>query len=215
MIPGNQSSRVEFPLSLVKGPLPGERLLHVFKEEIAKERVFQLMFGDHGERIFVSEEPNLNETILPAIILNWGSETFMSNDTTIEGTVSGYIVMPVRLKGDTNSLRRVGSIVQRWMSGSMSLFDKVPGLTKFGFNAQFNFQNLAALDGFKAPVIEITLPYRFDLQLMRLESIFDPNAPLDDADVGFVEQYILEVIDGETKESLEGVVIETGQVNQV
>ena len=215
MIAGNQGSKIEFPLSLIRGPLPGSDLFAAFKSEMIKERIFQLMFGEKGERIFVNEKPNLNESILPCVISSWQSETFMSNNTTIEGTVQALICLPTRLRGDENALRRVGSIIQRWMSGGMSLFDKVPGLTKFGFNSEYNYGNLPVADGFSVPVIEITIPYRFDLQLMRLESIFDPNAPLDDADVGFIEKFILEVIDGETQAQLEGVVVETGQANQV
>lgn len=215
MIASNQDARVEFPLTLVKGPLPGEALFESFKKEMLRERIFQLMFGDCGERIFTGEKPNLNQTILPCLMMSWKQETFMSNNTTIEGEVGAMIMLPVRLRGDENALRRIASIVQRWMSGSMRLWEMVPGLTAFGFNSQYNYGNLQVSDGFSVPVIDITLPYRFDLQLMRLESIFDPNAPLDDADVGFIEKFILEVIDGETKTQLEGVVVETGQINQV
>ena len=215
MMSTNQEERVEFPLSKVTGPMPGSELFEVFKEELIKEPVLQLMFGTCGQRVFTKYAPNLNESIVPAIRLAWKQETFMSNNTTLEGTVDCFIYLPTRLRGDDNSLRRVGSIFQRWMSGGMSLFDKVPGLTAFGFNATYNYANTHVFDGFQAPTIEIELPFRFDLQLMRLETAFDPNSPLDDSDLGFIETILLEIKNQETNLDLipQGVLLETGQNN--
>ena len=212
---GNQKTRIDFPTDLVRGPIPGEHLFEVFKSEMVKENVFRLMFGSLGERIFTTEQPNLNETILPALILQWRSETFQSNNCYLTGSVSAWIILPTRLKGDYNSLRKVGSIFQRWTAGAMSLFDKVPGLTMFGFGAEYNYDGLVSTSALSAPAIQITLPVKFDLQLMRLQAPYDPTAPLDDSDVGFVEQYLLEVKDGKDQEVIfqQGVLITTGETN--
>jgi hypothetical protein len=215
MTGGNQKDRVEYPLSQVTGPTPGENLFEAFKAEMIKENVFQLMFGTCGERIYTSSHPNLNESILPALLMSWRSETFKSNNVYLDGVVDAWIILPVQLKGNYNALRRVGSIFQRWMSGGMMLFDKIPGLTMFGFGSDYNYAGLATFSGTSAPAIQISLPFRFDLQLMRLQSVFDPAQPLDDSDVGFIESILLEVINGETNEVIvqEGPILGNGSAS--
>lgn len=216
MSSGNNETRVTSSINMVTGPLVGENLLAMFKQEILKEPVFQVMFGNSGERVFVNEAPNINETILPALLLSWKRESFMSNVTYLDGTIDALVALPNQIEGDYNSKRRVANMLQRWMGGQMSLFDKVPGLTHFGHGTEFNYEGLAKFDGFSAPVITLSIPFRFDLSLlMQIVDGFDPMAPLDDSDVGFVERYILRVFDNDTGNTLieEGVVVETGQEN--
>lgn len=212
----NFDTRVRKALDQVSGPLVGDNLLQAFKDEMIKEILFQVMFGSQGERIFIDKIPNWNETILPAMILGWKQETFNSFDTYFEGMINALIALPVQLSGDYNNLRRVGSMVQRWMGGAMSLFDKVPGLTMFGYGSEFNYEGTAKFDGFSSPAIQITIPFKFDLQILaQTVDGIDFTAPLDQADIGFIEKIILEVHDAETNKELfaEGVLIETGQTN--
>lgn len=213
----NQKSRVDQPGAMVTGPLAGEGLLENFKAEIIKESVFAIMFGENGERIFTQTPPSLNETILPCMVLSWKSEIFNSNDTYQDGFVTANLMMPVKLIGDYNALRRTALMIQRWMGGTMSLFgDSNPGLIKFGYGTDFNYEGLAKADGLSCPVIQMNIPYRFDLMLMSVQvDGFDPNLPLDDSDVGFVEQILLKVFDQETDNILlqQGVLVETGQTN--
>lgn len=213
---GNQENRVERPISLVSGPLAGQELLEKFKEEIIKERLFQIMFGNLGERVFIKQMPSLNETILPLLILSWKNENFKSSRVYLEGSISANLILPVRLTGDYNALRRVASMIQRWMGGGMQLFDKVPGLTHFGYGTDYNYEGMAKFDGFSCPVIQMGIPFKFDLTLLRQQvDGFDPNAPLDDAEMGWVEEYLLEAHDSETAQVVleEGVILETGQTN--
>jgi hypothetical protein len=212
---GNQDKRVETPIELTTGPLPGEKLLESFKFAIAKENVFQIMFGLAGERIFVSERPDLNETILPAMILSWKNDNFKTNNNYLDGAVDCLLCLPTRLSGNYNALRRVASMIQRWMGGSMNLWAQNPGLTKFGYDAEYDYSgDLTSLSGFQCPVIQITFPFRFDLQLMRLQVPgFDPNRPLDSSDVGFLESIQLNVIKTDDNSILQEVLVETGETN--
>jgi hypothetical protein len=211
----NQHARVDLPLSQVTGPLFGSNLLEAFKQELITEPVFQTMFGVNGERIFHAKRPNMNETILPALLLTWKQETFNSGDSYFEGSLDGLIVLPITLDGDFNAKRRVGSLFQRFMGGRMNVFSNVPGLIKFGYGTQFNYEGLARFDGISAPAIQMTIPFKFDLQLVRLKSQYDPLAPLDNSDIGFVTEYLLKVTDVPTGQVLqpEGVMSVTGQTN--
>lgn len=210
---GNLESKVNYPAGLVQGPLVGENLLDAFKHELITESVLQLMFGSDGCRIFTKDRPSLNESILPALMLTWKQETFNSGDSYFEGMIDGLIVLPTKIGGNFNHLRRVGSIFQRFMGGRMNLFSKVPGLVKFGYGTTFNYDGLIRMDGLTAPVIQITIPFKFDLQLVRLQSPFDPQAPLDQSDIGFVERYILDIKNSDTGDLLEEVTVVTGQTN--
>lgn len=196
-----QKDRVDTPIAMVQGPLVGETLLDNFKNEIMKERLFQIMFGIQGERIFVKNHPNLNEEILPALLLDWKQETFNSGRTMFEGTISAMLAMPVRLEGDTNALRRVGSMIQRWMSGSMNLMDPagdnfVAGLIKFGYGALYDYAGLAQFSGLSVPVIQINIPFSFDLELLRLLTPgTDFEAALDDSDVSWLTDTLVQFVD--------------------
>lgn len=52
-------TRVVEPLRLITGPLVGDGLLDELKCALMEERVFSLMFGKRGERIFVGVLPKL------------------------------------------------------------------------------------------------------------------------------------------------------------
>lgn len=204
----NINERINSPLLMVQGEIVGEKLLATFKSELIKETVFQKMFGTHGERIFDQKLPSLNQTITPCLVLRWRDETFKTYDNYLEGTVVAELILPVQLTGDFNSLRRVATILQRWMAGRMDLFTDNKGLIAFGYGANFNYEGMAKFDGFACPVIQITLPFKYDLAKLRGE--FDIEAPLDEADIGFVESFSLEIFDQETDKILieEGVLVE-------
>lgn len=215
----NFQTKVHPAIQAVGGRLIGDNLLQAFKAEMIKEDVFKTLFGPTGDRIFIDKIPNWNETIIPAIILGWKSETYTSRDTYYEGMVTGMVALPMQLAGDYNNLRRVGNMVQRWMGGAMDLFsgeNLVPGLIRFGYGAEFNYEGLAKFDGFSAPAIQINIPFKFDLQLLAqtLDGV-DFSGPLDATDLGFIEKIILEVHDGETQKVLltEGDLVVTGQIN--
>ena len=212
---GNQKDKVEASWAMVTGPLVGSNLLQKFKSEMIKEAVFRKMFGETGDSIFIDKVPNINETILPAVILQWSRETYTSNNVYLDGSVDGSIVLPTKLTGDYNALRRVANMVQRWMGGGMNLWSDVPGLTQFGHGTEFTFDKLAAFDGFRVPLITMRIPFRFDLQYLRLLTDgFDPSAPLDDSDVGFVEEYDLNFKNAENQNDItQGVKSVTGQTN--
>ena len=214
---GNLNTRVNRPLEDVTGPIIGQNLLQAFKDAIIKEKIFQAMFGVNGERIFITERPNINETILPALLLGWKSETYNSYDSYFQGLIDCWVVLPVRLEGDYNSLRRVGAILQRWMGGKQfNIFEEVPGLIEFGYGSEFNYEGLARFDGFSAPFIQISIPFKFDLQLLSIMLPgFDPLAPLDDSDLGWIEANFTKYVDSETGDVLiqEGILDETGQTN--
>lgn len=218
---GNKSERIDRPLQYVQGHLVGEDLLANIKKELIKERVLQAMFGLSGERVFITDHPNLNETIVPAFMMDWRQETYNSNRTYFEGTISAMIILPTQLSGDTNGLRKVGSIIQRWMGGGMQLFDKksdswVPGLTAIGYGSTFDYSGLAEFSGLKFPTIQITIPFTFDLEQLRIQNQgFDPNQPLDESDLGFLESVGLAIFDSEANTEIikQGVVVVTGQSN--
>jgi hypothetical protein len=215
----NFQTRVQSAIDQVGGRLIGDNLLAAFKAEMLRENVFQTMFGTNGDRIFIDKIPNWNETILPGLILGWKTETYHNRDTYFTGTVTALVALPVQFSGDYNNLRRVGNMIQRWMGAQMQLFDgenKVPGLTQFGYGAEFNYEGMAVMNGFSAPAIQISLPFKFDLQLLAQDQDgVDFAGPLDAADLGFIEQVILEVHEAEHDKVLfqEGVLVETGQVN--
>jgi hypothetical protein len=216
---GNLENRVNAPLSLAQGPLVGDQLMSSFKDEMIKERVFRQMFGEEGQHIFTDRDrtPNMNETILPALLLSWRQETFRSNNVYLDGTIDATLCLPTMLDGQVNNLRRVASMIQRWMSGSMNLWDKNPGLIRFGYESEFDYGGMAAFgDGFKCPAIQIKIPFRYDLALMRITAdSFDPTAPLDAADLLWVEKYLIKVIDGNSNTELipQGVLSVTGETN--
>lgn len=213
---GKQESNVEAPIKMVKGPLPGEHLLEAFKESLATEPVFQLMFGTSGEHIFTKKRPNINETILPAMLLGWKSENYMSNQTYLTGFVDAWILLPVRLEGNYNALRKIASVLQRFMGGAMDVFSKCPGLTHFGHGTDFNYEGLAMFDGLALPVIQMNIPFKFDLNLMLIQSPgFDPNLPLDNNDVGNIEEILFGIKNADDNSDLiaNDVLLNTGQTN--
>lgn len=197
----NQNDRVDFPIDLVQGPIPGSTLLETFKTAIIQERVFKLMFGDQGERIFIKDLPSLNETILPCIMAYWRQDQYKSNTTYLEGSIKLEIILPVRLRGDFNSLRRVATIFQRWLgSGNHDLYSSNKGLIGFGFDSSWNYESLAKLDAVAAPAIVANLPFRFDLALLRND--YDPTMPLDESDLEFIEGVTATIFDEETERTL-------------
>jgi hypothetical protein len=215
MSAGNFEARVSRAFNHATGPLIGEKLLAEFKNEIIKEKIFQIMFDEDGSRIFIDKMPNWNETILPAIAMSWKSETFNSFDTYFEGSIDAMIALPVKLEGDYNSIRRVGSLFQRFMGGSMNLFDKIPGLTMFGYGSDYNYEGLAKFDGFQVPCIQIRIPFKFDLQRLQLDvPEFDPFAPIDESDVGWIEEHVVAIINEQGNEfNSTETKITTGEVN--
>lgn len=213
---GNFETRVKQAVDITTGPLPGSGLLQAFKQELVLDPVMKVLFGNNGERIFIDKMPNLNESIVPCLFLSWKSEIFMSGDTYLEGTVDAALILPTKLMGNFNELRNVAQIFQRFIGGTMNIFPLVPGLVRFGFNSNFDYGGLAAFDGFTCPLIQVSIPYRFDLQLLRIQMPdFDPTAALNEADLGWIEEFRGRYFNSENNETLiaEGVILETGQEN--
>jgi hypothetical protein len=216
---GNQKKRVDQPSGFVQGPLVGELMLEAIKAEMMKERVFQLMYGDQGEHIFIHQLPNINETILPAVLLGWKEETYNSSDVYFEGSISGMLLLPIKLQGDYNALRKVGLIFQRFLGGSMNLFsgdNRVPGLIRVGYGTTFDYSHLAEFNGMQIPSIQMTIPFKFDLQLLEIAfPEIDFKAPLDDATLGWVEEYSLGIQGSPDQAELieTGILDITGQTN--
>jgi len=213
---GNNENRVENSYANVSGILVGENLIKELKNEMMKEKVFQIMFGgEKGSRIYDNYYPNINETILPFALVEWKKENFKSFNVYFEGTISMTIALPVNLDKKIGHKRKVGLIFQRFLGGPLNLFDKVPGLISFGYGTDFNYEGVAKMDGFSAPAIQLTIPFKFDLQKLRADNEgFDPFASLDEADVGELEGMVLDIFKSEDNESLNvGVQIETGQTN--
>ena len=205
---GNQKTRVDFPIDLVQGTVVGANLLQSLKDDLILENVFRLMFGSNGERIFINDLPSLNETILPCLMVRWKQETFRSNNTYLDGSIGFELVLPVKLKGDFNALRRAATIFQRWLSGAANLYPQNKGLIMFGFESNWNYEGLAKFDGITAPAIVANIPFRFDLALLREE--FDPTQPLDESDIGFIESITLTVFDEETETEFLSEVVQGG-----
>ena len=217
----NQIERVENAISEVQGPLIGSNLLQSFKDQMLKQEVFRIMFGGSAEcadRIYVRKMPNVNESIVPFLILSWQSDTFRSFNQYFDGTIKGLLALPAHIQGDYNAQRRVGNMIQRFMGGPMKMFDPAvnPGLIEFGIGTQFVYDGLANFSGIQLPVIQMTIPFKFDLQQLRIQSPgFDPFSDLDEADLLWVEKYSASYIDGNDKKVLieEGAILDTGQNN--
>jgi len=218
----NQETRVDAPINLVEGPLIGRNLMKAFKDQLILQKVFREMFGDSGERIFFHQMPNINETIVPVLVMRWGSDKFKSIDTYFEGTIDCAIGLPARVDGDVNALRQVGNMFERFMGGPMKMFDPTinPGLIKFGVDTEFKYGGIFNLSGIQLPAIEFTIPFVFDMVRVGID---DPNfdffADLDAANLPNTEEY--DVTIQPTDPSLvvvspsidQGVAIVTGQTN--
>lgn len=204
----NQNVKIDDVISTVQGPLIGSNLLSSFKSQLLAQPVFSTMFGAGSftvDRVFIDQMPNINDTILPALILQWATDTFNSMDTYFEGSIRGLIALPAHVQGDYNSQRRVANMFQRFMGGPMQMFDPAvnPGLIKFGYGTQFQYDGLANFSGIQVPVIQMTIPFMFDLLQMQLQSPgFDFSANLDQNELPWIEEYFLKVIDGENQNVL-------------
>lgn len=198
----NRTNRVDVPLETVTGPIFGSALLSTLKSEIIKEPVLQTMFGTDGNRVFIEDLPSLNESIVPCIMARWRQDQYRSNNTYLDGSILAEIVLPTRLIGDFNSLRRVGSIFQRWLGSRCNLFayPENKGLVLFGFESTFNYEGLAVANGVKCPAIQVNIPFRFDLALLRGD--YDPELPLDKSDIGFIKSLGLKVFNEENNQTL-------------
>jgi hypothetical protein len=187
----NLETRVQASVELVEGPIFGKNLMCTFKEQLLLQKVFRLMFGDGGERIFINEMPNINQEITPLLILKWNADTFNSGDVYYTGMIDAVIGLPVQVSGDENALKEVASVMQRFIGGPMKMFDpkKNPGLIKFGYGAEFKYGGMFDLSGIKLPAIEFTLPFQFDLQQMIIQQPgVDFFADLDVANLPWITQ---------------------------
>lgn len=187
---GNLEDRVEYPLSKVTGPLVGGNLLDALKAEILAEPIFQRIFGCKGERIFTKDLPSYNETILPLIEFYWSRERVNNWDTLQTGAIEARIVLPVKFRGDVNGQRQIAALFQRFMNTRRGIFTTVSGLTELGVDTEYRYDKLLALNGLTLPVIEMTIPFAFDLKLFSQQNPeLDLFGPLDGELVGFFEHY--------------------------
>lgn len=164
----NTEQRVVAALNIVQGPLIADNLLTELKVGLLKEQVFKTLYGNLGERIFVAQVPNYNQTITPFLEFYWGRDTYTNFDIYFGGTINGRIGLPAKLRGDTNQQRRVATALQRFFgakSCSDMLHPQVPGLIEFGIGTNFEYDRLLDIDGLKIPVISFIIPYKIDLHL--------------------------------------------------
>jgi hypothetical protein len=212
---GNLKTRVESSYTSINGPTVGDNLLTEFKTQLIAQDVFKTMFGTNGERIFINQSPNINETITPGLLLSWKNEKFFTFDNYFSGEISALVILPVQLTGDFNSLRKVGQVFQRFIGGPMNLFKNVSGLIEFGYGTSFGYELLAKFDGFQCPAIALTIPFKFDLQLLKSQyGEFDFYRDLDDSDVGLIESILATTINSDGQDNFKTEVqIVTGQTN--
>lgn len=198
---GNLDARVNDPLKKITGPLVGELLLESFKAAMIEEPVFQMMFGKKGERIFINELPNYNDTIVPLLELYWKNERFEDHDLYFSGVIDARLVLPLTLAGpdNLNKLRRVAGAFQRFIGADQHrMFDREPGLTEFGFGMDFTFNQLLKFSGQDFPVIPFTIPFKYDLAKFReLHPEIDLQGRLDEEEFGWITSYSLKVLSEE------------------
>lgn len=215
----NQEARVEAPIAITEGRLIGSNLMDSFKDQLLKQKVFREMFGDGGERIFYKKMPNVNESIVPMLVMRWATDKFKSVDTYFEGTIDCAIGLPTRVDGDVNALRQVANLFQRFIGGPMQMFDpKInPGLIKFGYDTEFKYGGMFKLDGVSLPAIEFTLNFVIDLQKLNIDDpSFDYFADLDTANLPWIESYSLSIVANNADKTIlipQGVFSETGKTN--
>lgn len=202
--------QIEKPLECVTGPLLGHNLLDVFKELLIKDKIFRMLFGEKGERIFVRELPSINDTIIPLLELHWKAEAWQSRNAYVTGTVGGSIYLPPDLIGRTDRFRPIAGALVRAMESFtrvvdeetnsyklvQPIFDRVAGLTEFGKNIAFNYDNAIRAGADLIPIIEMVIPCKFDLHLFRLAyPEIDLDAPLDAPEIPDIATYAIEITD--------------------
>lgn len=213
---GNHRTRLEAALAQVEGTLVGSNLLSKLKEKMLTQTVLKTLFGNAGERIFINQSPNYNESIVPALELTWESEIGRSADVYHPGTIKGMIVLPAKFKADVNQQRLIGAVFQRFLeSKACNLFGDVAGLTKFGYETSYRYDRLLHNSGWDGPVIEMSIPVLFDMRLFQrsLEN-WDILADLDAGELGLMETYLIALFSEEGDELIaQGVLSETGEEN--
>ncbi len=207
--------------SLVDGASPdgGARLMGEFmferlRESIMGEKVFQTIFGGGNDKadplqsnIYLNSMPSYNDTILPAWEFRFSQETVQGADLRQTGRVRSRVLFPNNLKGELNFHRKVAMAIARYFNSALRIDDflkKVPGLTEFGENLEFQYDLLFVHGGQQVPVITIGIDYIFDIRRFRLEN---PCTDLDDRlDAELIEEavYMLEIsgddeVTGETE----------------
>jgi hypothetical protein len=213
---GNETTRLDIPLATVTPPLIGDTLLAQFKEALIQEPVFKTIFGNTGERIFVDKVPSYNDSIFPLLELYWKRERYENRDLVQSGEITGRILLPAKLQGDYNKQRLIAVAFQRFLGASQhNMFARVPGLTHFGSGMEFTYDQLLQFSGGVIPYIPFTIPFEFDLHLVRqLYPEVDFTAQLDAAVFGWVETYSLNVKSEEQVNLIgTGLLVDTGQEN--
>jgi hypothetical protein len=160
---GTYDDTAQRALDQVTGGLIGENLLSEFKAAMIEEAVFQRIFGKTGERIYVGRLPNYNDKVVPLIEFWWSEETWNNWDLRQPGTLNGRIVLPTALEGDFNRFRQLAATLFRFIgAGQHRMFERVPGLVKFGKGMSARYDRMIESSGAKYPVILFTLPFQFD-----------------------------------------------------
>jgi hypothetical protein len=180
---GNLTERLLAGISQIAGGLVGDNLLAQLKADMILQPVFQTLFGESGERIYINQTPAWNEDITPGVEFWWRRESFQSGDTYLTGAIGGHFVLPGRIdtKSDPNIPRALAATFQRFLASNQhQLFAKVFGLIEFGVNADYDYSTMIQADGFTAPRVALNLPFKFDLLLLRQQRPeIDYDAALD------------------------------------
>lgn len=200
---GKIDNVIEPAYDLIQTELIGEFLLDRVKEKMLLQKVFQALFGENGDDIWLNEEKNLNTTIVPVIQFKYQSDTFGDRNTTTTGQISGVVIFPIILKGRTDLFRKFGGVLQRWLGSHHGLFDVVPGLVMIGMNSAYQYDRLVNYTGQDFPAMTFSWPYEIDnREFQRMRPEIDLAGPLDADPFEFVSSYTLAIQNEETKQIL-------------
>jgi hypothetical protein len=217
---GNHDTRTVQALNLNNGHLIAGNIMEAIKECMLLDEVMKTLFAQDGSRIFISDVPSYNETIVPLFEMYYQKETFRSNTAYFDGTLLARIVLPTSVQGKLQEMRRVGAIFQRFLGSSYfnaNIFPKVPGLISLGYESEFSYDKVLQMTGFALPFIEIILPFRIDmLKLQNDDTSYDIDGPLDSDEIGWIESHLIKLAAEDDNQQVVTeieVLSETGQTN--
>ncbi len=196
---GNTKDRVITGLDSIVGALAGPQMLEKLKATIIKEPVYQKMFGNKGERIFLNEDAAVNETILPLWEFQWDTETVMGADLYQTGFINSRILFPNNLSGKYDFYRLVAISISRFFNSQFFTNDflkQVSGLNEFAEDLNFAYNQTYKRGEMSVPALVMRIPFKFDLRRLRLiEDCTDFDAQLSALLLEQIASYSLEIKD--------------------
>lgn len=196
---GNTSERLISGFDLVSGVLAGNLMLETLKTSLLTQTPFQKMFGANGERIFINEVPAYNETILPLWEFQWDTETVQGSDLRQIGFVNSRVLFPNNLNGKFGIYRKLALVIARYFDSQFCVDDfvrKVPGLTEFGEDIEFKYNQIFNYGEMTVPALTMRFPFTIDLRRLRIEEeCTDFDGKLQAELIEELETYIVEIQD--------------------